>query len=89
MLYQAVRGKSILGWVTFPGYITLPSLGNFTKTDVVYRALVWLPSLGMVTQPEYAYPSWVKLPRLGIVAILGALLPSQSGSHCQQPEQDG
>ena len=50
MLYQAVRGKIILGWVTFPGYVTLPSLGNFTQTDVVYPAWVWLPSLGMITQ---------------------------------------
>ena len=40
----------ILGWVTFPGYVTLPSHGNFTQTDVVYPALVWLPRLGIVTQ---------------------------------------
>ena len=53
MFYQAVRGKLILGWVTFQGYVTLPSLGNFTQTDVVYPAWVWLPSLGMVTQPDY------------------------------------
>ena len=52
MVYQAVRGKIILGWVTFPGYVTLPSHGNFTQTDVV-------------TQPEYGYPGWVRLPRLG------------------------
>ena len=26
MLYQAVRGQLILGWVTFPGYVTLPKL---------------------------------------------------------------
>ena len=25
ILYQAVRGKIILGWVTFPGYVTLSS----------------------------------------------------------------
>ena len=71
MLYQAVRGKIILGWVTFPGYVTLPSLGNFTQTDVIYPAWVWLPSLGMVTQPGYGYPSWVKLPRLGKIIQLG------------------
>ena len=50
MLYQAVRGKIILDWVTFPGYVTLPSHGNVTQTDVVYPARVWLPSLAMVTQ---------------------------------------
>ena len=50
MLYQAVRGKIILGWVILPGYVTLPILGNFTQTDVVYPAWVWLPSLGTVTQ---------------------------------------
>ena len=50
MLYQAIRGKIILGWVTFPGYVTLPSHGNFTQTGVVYPAWVWLTSLGMVTQ---------------------------------------
>ena len=50
MLYQAVRGKIILSWVTFPGNVNLPSLDNFTQTDVVYQAWVWLPSLGMVTQ---------------------------------------
>ena len=50
MLYQAVGGKIILGWVTFLGYVTLPSQGNFTQTDVVYPAWVWLPSLGTVTQ---------------------------------------
>ena len=50
MLYQAVGGKIILGWVTFPGYITLLSLANFTQTDVVYPALVWLPSLRTVAQ---------------------------------------
>ena len=49
MLYQAVKGKIILGWVTFPGYVTLPSHGYFTQTDVVYPGWVWLPSLGMVT----------------------------------------
>ena len=50
MLYQAVRGKIILGWVIFPGYVTLPSHGNFTQTDVVHPAWIWLPSLGMITQ---------------------------------------
>ena len=50
MLYQAVRGEIILGWVTLPGYVTLPSLGKFTQTDVFYPAWVWLPSLGTVTQ---------------------------------------
>ena len=50
MLYYAVRGKIIMGWVIFPGYVTLPSYGNFTQTDVVYAALVWLPSLGTVTK---------------------------------------
>ena len=56
MLYQAVRGNFFLGWVTFQGYVTLPSLGNFTQTGVVsqpvygYQALVWLPSLSTVTQ---------------------------------------
>ena len=44
MLYQAVGGKLILGWVTFLGYLTLSSQGNFTQTDVVYPACVWLPS---------------------------------------------
>ena len=53
MLYQAVRGKIILDWVTFPGYVTLPSHGNVTQTDVVYPARVWLPSLDTVTQPGY------------------------------------
>ena len=50
MLYQAVRGKMILGWSSFPGYVTLPSNGNFTKTNVVNPTLVWLPSLGVDTQ---------------------------------------
>ena len=50
MLYQAVRGKIMLGWVTFPGYVTLPSHGNFTQTDVVSPASVRLPSLGIVTK---------------------------------------
>ena len=49
MLYQAVRGKISLGWLTFPSYETLPSLGNFTQTDVVYPAWVWLLSLSTVT----------------------------------------
>ena len=40
MLYQAVGGKIILGWVTFLGYVTIPSQGNFTQTDVVYPAWV-------------------------------------------------
>ena len=44
MLYQAVGGKIILGWVTFLSYVTLPSQGNFTQTDVVYPSWVWLPS---------------------------------------------
>ena len=38
MLYQSVRYKIIMGCVTFPGYVALASLGNFTQTDVVYRA---------------------------------------------------
>ena len=50
MLNQAVRGKLILGWVTFPGYVTLPSHCTFTQTDVVYPAWEWLPSRGMITQ---------------------------------------
>ena len=50
MLYQAVGGKIILGWVTFLGYVTLPSQSNFTQTDVVYPAWVRLPMLGKVTQ---------------------------------------
>ena len=50
MLYQAVGRELILGWVTFLGYVTLPSQGNFTQTDVVYPAAVWLLSLGTVTQ---------------------------------------
>ena len=50
MLDQAVRGKLILGWVTFPGYVTLPSHGNFNQTNVVYTAWVWLLSMGTVTQ---------------------------------------
>ena len=50
MPYQALRDEVILDWVTFPGYVTLPSHGNYTQTDVVYQAWVWLPSLGMVTQ---------------------------------------
>ena len=50
MLYQAVKGKIILGCVIFPGYATLPSHNNFNQTDVVYPALVWLPSLRTVTQ---------------------------------------
>ena len=44
MLYQAVGGKINLVWVTFLGYVTLPSQGNFTQTDVVYPAWLWLPS---------------------------------------------
>ena len=44
MLYQAVGGKIIPGLVTFIGYVTLPSQGNFTQTDVVYPAWVWLPN---------------------------------------------
>ena len=38
MLYQFVRDKIILSCVTFPGYLTLASLGNFTQTDLVYPA---------------------------------------------------
>ena len=38
MLYLFVRDKIILGCVTFPGYLTLASLGNFTQTDVGYSA---------------------------------------------------
>ena len=76
MLYQAVRGKIILGWVIFPGYVALPSHGNFTQTDIVYPALVWLPSLSMASQAGgkdckpsqgnfiqagYPYPGWGKI----------------------------
>ena len=43
MLYQAVGGKLILGWVTFLVYVTLPIQGNFTQTEV-YPAWVWLAS---------------------------------------------
>ena len=50
MLYQAVRGKIILGWVIFPDYVTSPSHGNLTQIDLVYPAWVWLPTLGMITQ---------------------------------------
>ena len=50
MLYQAARSKIILGWSTFQGYVTLPSHGNFTQTDVVNPTWVWLPNLGTVTQ---------------------------------------
>ena len=50
MLYQAVRGKIILGSVVFPGYVTLPSHGDFTQTDVVYAAWELLPNLGKVSQ---------------------------------------
>ena len=71
MLYEAVRGKFILGWVTFKGYLTLPSHTNFTQTDIVYPALVWLPSLGVVTQPRYCYPAWVLLPSLSTVTQAG------------------
>ena len=46
MLYQAVGGKIILGWVTFLGFVTLPIQGNFTQTDVVYIKLL-----------EFAYKS--------------------------------
>ena len=45
MLYQAVRGKIILGWVTFPGYVTLPSHGNFTQTSSRGLARIPLPPL--------------------------------------------
>ena len=44
MLNQAVGGEIILGWVTFLGYVTLPTPVNFTQIDVVYPAWVWLPS---------------------------------------------
>ena len=50
MLYQALMGKLILGLVTFPDYVTLPSHSNFTQTDVVYPACVWLPRLGKLHQ---------------------------------------
>ena len=50
MSYQALRDEIILGWVTFPGYVTLPSHCNYTQIDVVYPAWVWLPSLGTVTK---------------------------------------
>ena len=50
MLYQAVSGEIIIGLVTFPGYVTLPSHGNFTQTDVVYPAWVWLLKQGKITQ---------------------------------------
>ena len=50
MIYQAVRGKIIMCWVTFQGYVTLPSHGIFTQADVDYPVWVWLTSLGMVTQ---------------------------------------
>ena len=50
MLYQAVQGKIILGWVTFWGYVSLPSHKSITQTDVVYQAWVWLPILGTITQ---------------------------------------
>ena len=46
---KAVGSKIILGWVIFPGYVTLPRHGNVTQTDVVYPAWVQLPSLGKVT----------------------------------------
>ena len=44
LLYQAVEGKIILGCVTFLDYVTLPSQGKSTKTDVVNPAWLWLPS---------------------------------------------
>ena len=50
MLYKALRGKMSMGWVTFPGYVILPSHSNFTQIDVVYQAWVPLPKLGKVTQ---------------------------------------
>ena len=40
MLYQAVRGRIILDLVTFQGYVTFASHGNFIQTNVVY--LAWL-----------------------------------------------
>ena len=51
MLYQAVGVEIILGWVIFPGYVTLPSTGNFTQTDVVYPAWIWVLSLCNFSQP--------------------------------------
>ena len=50
MPYHAVRGKIYLGLVTFLGYVTSSSHGNFTQTDLVYPAWVQLPKLGKITQ---------------------------------------
>ena len=63
MIYQVVRGKVILAWVTFPGYVPLPSHGNFTQPGYGYPAWVRLPKLGKVT--------WVKLFRLVKVTKAG------------------
>ena len=41
--FVAYGENIILGWVTFLGYVTLPSQGNFIQTDIVYPAWVWLP----------------------------------------------
>ena len=41
----------IFSSMLYAGYVTLPSHGNFTQTDVVYPALVQLPKVGKVTQP--------------------------------------
>ena len=63
MLYQAVWGRHFMGWVTFTGYVTLSSHGNFTQTDAVYpswvgyQAVVWLPKLGKVFQDGLNYPA--------------------------------
>ena len=54
MLYQVVRVEIILGWVTFSGFVPLPSHGNLTQNDVV-------------SQPWYDYPACVLLPKLGKV----------------------
>ena len=50
MLYQAVRGKIILAWVTFSGYVPLPSHGKFTQPKFGTPAWVNLPKLGKFTQ---------------------------------------
>ena len=60
MLYQAARVKNILGSVTFPGYVTLPSQGNFTQTGVT------VPRLGKVVNPAR-----VTLHRLGNLTHAG------------------
>ena len=40
VLYQAVGGKIILGWVSFLGYVTLPSQGNFTHCPCFQKSVV-------------------------------------------------